>query len=91
MGTPSSGLLHICLTATLKVCINGKSGVPQGSNLGPLFFIVFINDIFLYPILEGISVFADDATFHQSGKSVSDVKAQLQIGADSSQAWCKNE
>ena len=62
-----------------------KSGVSQGSVLGPLLFLIFINDLAEHKT-SMVQLFADDRVMYKSVKSVSDYK-ELQQDLIQAQAW----
>ena len=80
---------------TQKVLVNGilslpqsvTSGVPQGSVLGPLFFIVFINDLCnVIPTDVTSKCFADDLKMYSQISCIEDID-RLQYGVDMVSGW----
>jgi hypothetical protein len=63
-----------------------SSGAPQGSNLAPLIFSLFINDI-CSSISSNILLFADDVKLFRTIHGLSDC-VQLQHDLSNIQRWC---
>lgn len=64
-----------------------RSGIPQGSVLGPIFFLVFINDI-VNDIPVKIKLFADDCILYQEVNTPDDQEL-LNSALDKLHIWCE--
>ena len=61
-------------------------GVPQGSILGPLLFMLYVNDL-PFVISCSIDQYADDSTLHATGKTVNDINSSLDTNCKLVSNW----
>ena len=64
------------------------AGVPQGSVLGPLLFLIYVNDI-TDSLLSLTRLFADDSSFYYSASSISDIEGIINHDLNLISSWAK--
>ena len=74
---------------TVSTVNNVLCGVPKGSILGPLLFLVYINDI--ENIIENakFQLYADDTVIYSSSKNVAEIETNLQKNINNFSNWCE--
>ena len=77
-------VIRSCTSSSLLV----KAGVPQGSVLGPLLFLIYVNDI-ADSLLSLTRLFADDSSLFYSTSSLFDLQGIINHDLVVLSAWAK--
>ena len=75
-----------CSNSTTKTIL---TGVPQGSVLGPLLFLVYINDLHNCMKHSKVFHFADDTSVLRNNKSLKDLAKQINSDLKNLSQWLK--
>ena len=70
--------------------ISVPAGIAQGTVLGPLLFVFYINDVISCLNHVNISMFADDCVLYISGNNWNNIRPMLQLDLDAFALWCRN-
>jgi hypothetical protein len=79
---------YVQLGTALSNAEKVKCGVPQGSIIGPLLFILFYNDFSLCLKHSEVIVYADDTVIFVPGKDLSIIEARLSADMKRIYEWC---
>ena len=69
----------VLFKGSMSTALPVNTGVPQGSILGPLLFIIFINNMCNVIKYGDISVYTDDTTLSVKGDNAVDISRKLKL------------
>ena len=78
---------RVRLGNTFSDIVNVNKGIAQGTVLGPILFIFYINEIFDCTNFVKMTLFADDCVIYLSGNNWHDVQRMLQADFDAIIEW----
>ncbi len=76
-----------CVDGILSDSLHTGSGVPQGSILGPLLFLCYINDMPKYCNNLRPFIYADDTALLASGNNIETIQNSMQADFDRLLKW----
>ena len=82
----SGGKQIVVVDGVISDILSVEAGVPQGSRLGPLLFIIYVNDI-IDDLESDILIFADDTTLLASGSDPAETAAILNRDIEKITSW----
>ena len=69
-------------------CIQVRSGIGQGTIVGPIIFLLYINDVIRTVPDVHINMYADDCMLYTTGNNWNQVYDRLNVSLLSFDAWC---
>ena len=72
---------------TTSKCQTISCGVPQGSNLGPILFLLYVNDLPNCLKSTSVSMFADDTNLRASGDTITELYNKLNNDLENIHQW----
>lgn len=83
-------LQHVRIISVKSNSREVKIGVPQGTILGPLLFILYINDIFNILLKNPVAAYADDTVITGVGKTWVEAQQNMEVYSDKVGKWLYN-
>jgi len=83
----SNRLQQCSANGTLSSPCEVKLGIPQGSNLGPLLFLIYINDLPNCLSVAKPRMFADDTSISMASDNITDIESAMNTELDNLHQW----